>query len=77
MALEEYIYDDSAVESPAKGGHRLVGAARADVENIPFLVGYRSNDTNAEDYIECTGLKSSIQTYIIHPTNSFCSFQDP
>ena len=53
---EEYVYDDGAENALSKGGHRLVGAARAEVKETPFLVGYNTEEMKGKHYVSCTGI---------------------
>ncbi len=53
---EAYEYDNAAVVAGEKGGgQRLVGASAASHENLPFLVGWRSQAVDGPDEPECTG----------------------
>merc|ERR1711915_433118 len=49
----EYTYDDTSQDYQDSDSHRLVGASRARIEKIPFLVGWNLNDHSA--YSQCTG----------------------
>ena len=42
------------------GGTRLVGAARADVSKMMFLVGYNTDASNPSGFSQCTGIYSLI-----------------
>jgi hypothetical protein len=51
-----YEYDNAAVVAAEKGGgQRLVGASAASHDNLPFLVGWRSQAVDGPDEPECTG----------------------
>jgi len=57
---EEYVYNYESVEEAAHSGetgHRLVGADRADINAIPFLVGYAFQNPDEEMNYQtaCTG----------------------